>query len=160
MSNRPAPPSSTVPVDRAQLTTGARVIYDGGYAAGYLDGLAIQQRRGGYAAGRRDGWRERVDHEHRAWATMAAVIKAAGGPFALSHAELERRRAQVPPGYVPRPVPTFEECMSSWEADRAARGLAPLGDRQRAIATSATGYAIPDRHTPAWWSDSARPAAA
>lgn len=116
----PAPPSSTIALDSSQLTSGARIIYDAAYAAGYLDGLAIQKRRGGYDRGRRDGWRARVEAEYRAWLPMARAIKAAGGPFSLTHAELERRRAQLPEGYAPRPVPSFDDCMASWDQPRAA----------------------------------------
>lgn len=97
-------------VDPLRLSASEHGPYWSGWRRGYDEG---------FIRGRRDGWRERVDHEHRAWEPMARSIKAAGGPFALSFDELQRRRAQLPEGYVPRPVPTFEECMASWDQPQA-----------------------------------------
>lgn len=98
-------------VDPLRLKGWDRRVYYAGWAAGQSDGLL---------RGRRQGWRERVEHEYRAWSVMARGIKAAGGPFALSFAELQRRRAQLPEGYVPRAVPTYAECMASWDRPLAA----------------------------------------
>lgn len=118
----PIPPLSTWHVDPLRLKGSEREAYWAGYQCGYGDGVRIEQRRGGYDAGRRDGWRERVEREYRAWEPMARSIKAAGGAFVLSYAELQRRRAQLPAGYVPRTVPSFEECVASW--DTPARAVA------------------------------------
>lgn len=112
----PAPPSSTTHVDRAQLTAGGRAIYDAAYTRGYIDGLTIQQRRGGYDAGRRDGWTERVEQEHRAWASMARTIRALSNLRGLTYAE----QHALPDGYTPRAVPSYAECMASWEQPRTA----------------------------------------
>ena len=109
------PAVSTWRVDPLRLNGYGHEVYLLGHGDGYDAGVAVERRRGGYDRGFDAGWRARVEQERRAWQAMAATVKCAGGPFSLTHAELTRRRAELPAGYVPRPVPSFEACMRSWD---------------------------------------------
>lgn len=73
-------------VDPLALKGVARDAFYSGWASGYADGLN---------RGRCRGWAARVEAEQAAWQTMAARIRAAGGPFAgVRFSELAELRGE------------------------------------------------------------------